>query len=139
MLHQWAKEKTENLNSLWEVIVKVVRFETMQTIGVWIILLKIAHGLDLDSTISMIWFAHMNKTFSILKSKWNWCFLFMALINLENYGSIVIMIQDIWRVHAIEYKYSDTKYHYVLVLYLCLQYYPKYGNYFDKPLISISD
>lgn len=99
----------------------------------------IAHELDLDSTISMIWFAHMNKTFSILKSKWNWCFLFMALINLENYGSIVIMIQDIWRVHAIEYKYSDTKYHYVLVLYLCLQYYPKYGNYFDKPLISISD
>lgn len=69
MLHQWAKEKTENLNSLWEVIVKVVRFEAMQTIGVWIILLKIAHELDLDSTISMIWFAHMNKTFSILKSK----------------------------------------------------------------------
>lgn len=69
MLHQWAKEKTENLNSLWEVIVKVVRFEAMQTIGLWIILLKIAHELDLDSTISMIWFAHMNKTFSILKSK----------------------------------------------------------------------
>lgn len=69
MLHQWAKEKTENLNSLWEVIVKVVRFEAMLTIGVWIILLKIAHELDLDSTISMIWFAHMNKTFSILKSK----------------------------------------------------------------------
>lgn len=69
MLHQWAKEKTENLNSLREVIVKVVRFEAMQTIGVWIILLKIAHELDLDSTISMIWFAHMNKTFSILKSK----------------------------------------------------------------------
>lgn len=69
MLHQWAKEKTENLNSLWEVIVKVVRFEAMQTIGVWIILLKIAHELDLDSTISMIWFAHMNRTFSILKSK----------------------------------------------------------------------
>ena len=64
-----GKEKTENLNSLWEVIVKVVRFEAMQTIGVWIILLKIAHELDLDSTISMIWFAHMNKTFSILKSK----------------------------------------------------------------------
>lgn len=64
-----GKRRDRDFEFLWDVIVIVVRFEAMQTMGVWMILVKIAHELDLDSTISMIWFAHMNKKISILKSK----------------------------------------------------------------------